>query len=64
MSATLELFLKRLYAKPSHIIGQLSIEDNYFSDSLERPWPNNQNRDIVRMKYCDSFFSCFEIRGV
>jgi hypothetical protein len=39
---TLELFIKRLYSKPSHIIGQLSIEDNYFSDSLERPWLNNQ----------------------
>ena len=42
MSATLELFLKRLYAKPSHIVGQLGTIDTYIADTLERPWLNNQ----------------------
>ena len=42
MNETFELFLKRLYIKPSHIIGQLLIEENYFCDTLERPDLNNQ----------------------
>ena len=39
---TLELTLKRLYSKPSHIIGQLGTSDTYIADTLERPWINNQ----------------------
>ena len=42
MNDTLELFIKRFYSKPSHIIGQLNIVDKYFCDTLERPDLNNQ----------------------
>lgn len=35
--------LKRRWPKADYIIGELTIDSKYFSNTLERPWLNNKN---------------------
>ena len=38
----LNLKLQRLYPKPNYIIGKFYIESDFFSDTMELPWRDNQ----------------------